>query len=163
LKTVAKNVYEAMFLVDSAVAASDWEGINSFIKSILEKAEAQIISIRKWDERKLTYDIDKKSRGTYILCYFTAPTLKISQIERDIRLSERIMRVLILRGEHLTKEDMEKETPLMIAQREGTVGQAEPERSSRPDNLAAEEAPRRNAADIEVKKIEDSPEPDASL
>ena len=113
-----------MFLVDSAVAASDWEGINSFIKSILEKAEAQIISIRKWDERKLTYDIDKKSRGTYILCYFTAPTLKISQIERDIRLSERIMRVLILRGEHLTKEDMEKETPLMIAQREGTVGQA---------------------------------------
>ncbi len=152
-----------MFLVDSAVAASDWEGINSFIKSILEKAEAQIISIRKWDERKLTYDIDKKSRGTYILCYFTAPTLKISQIERDIRLSERIMRVLILRGEHLTKEDMEKETPLMIAQRVGTVGQAEPERSSRPDNLAAEEAPRRNAADIEVKKIEDSPEPDASL
>ncbi len=74
-----------MFLVDSVQAATDWEGTNSLIKTILEKAEAQIISIRKWDERKLAYDIAKKSRGAYILCYFNAPTSKITQIERDVQ------------------------------------------------------------------------------
>ena len=127
MKTVAKKVYEAMFLVDSALAAADWEGTNQLIKTILEKAEAQIISIRKWDERKLAYDIAGKSRGTYILCYFNAPASKISQIERDVQLSEKIMRVLILRADHLTQQDMEKDTPIMIVEKQPTPPQEKPE------------------------------------
>ena len=148
MKTAAKKVYEAMFLVDSAQAATDWEGTNSLIKTILEKAEAQIISIRKWDERKLAYDIAKKSRGAYILCYFNAPTSKITQIERDVQLSEKIMRVLILRGDHLTKEDMEKETPIAIMERQGTPPQAEPQQQ-------AERTPERHK---EVKQLDQAPE-----
>jgi len=160
LKTVAKNVYEAMFLVDSAQAATDWEGTGSLIKAILEKAEAEIISFRKWDERKLAYDIAKKSRGTYILCYFNAPTSKIAQIERDVQLSEKVMRVLILRADHLTKEDMEKETPIMIAQREGVAAQDKPQQSA--DGSRTEQAPhdsfvgreniRQNPADSDDEK-----------
>ena len=34
--------------------------------------------------------------------------MKIAYIERDIRLSERIMRALILRADHLSPEDIEK-------------------------------------------------------
>lgn len=144
MKTVVKKVYEAMFLVDSVQAASDWEGTEGLIKSILEKAEAQIISIRKWDERKLAYDMDGKSRGTYILCYFNAPANKITQIERDVQLSEKIMRVLILKAEHLTQADMEKETPLMIAQRGGTPEQAQeqkPVQQELPSEAAEQKSP----------------------
>lgn len=114
METVGKKLYEAMFLVDSAEAAGDWEGINELIRNLLEKGGAEIISMRKWDERKLAYDIKGKSRGTYILCYFRAKGEMITAIERGIRLSERIMRVLILSAEQMTQEDMDKPTPAMV-------------------------------------------------
>jgi small subunit ribosomal protein S6 len=108
-----------MFLINPAEAASDWEGVNKTIKAILEKADAEIVSMRKWDERKLAYNIKGQSRGTYILCYFKAEGDKIREIERDVQLSERIMRVLILNAEQQTKEDIEKDTPATLAERQG--------------------------------------------
>jgi len=110
LKTVTKKLYEAMFLVDSALAASDWDGINTTIKSILERVAAEIVSIRKWDERRLAYAINGKTRGTYILCYFKADGQRIREAEREIQLSEQIMRVLILCAEG-REQDIEKDTP----------------------------------------------------
>jgi small subunit ribosomal protein S6 len=126
LETVAKRLYEALFLVDSGEAATDWNGINEHIKKIFERNDAVIVSIRKWDERPLAYEIMGKNRGTYILVYFNSPSDRISSIERDSQLSERIMRVLFLRADHTTKEDMEKETPAMMVERQ-TQKQIAPE------------------------------------
>jgi len=92
-----KQLYEAMFLVDSAVAVSDWEALNDTIRKILDRNRTEVVSQRKWDERRLAYNVKGKSRGTYILCYFRADGESIAGIERDVKLSERIMRVLILR------------------------------------------------------------------
>lgn len=119
MDTVAKRLYEALFLVDSAQATSDWDGTVKAIETMLERAQADVLSIRKWDERKLAYDINKKNRGTYFLAYFKAPTAKIVGLERDVQLSEVVTRFLILRGDHLTAEDMQKETPAMIQERTG--------------------------------------------
>jgi small subunit ribosomal protein S6 len=119
LETVAdKKLYEGMFLVDSAEAATDWDGVLGTIKKILERAKAQIVSIRKWDDRRLAYDIRGVSRGTYILCYFRADGQNIQDIEKSVQLSERIMRVLILNAEHMTAEDIEKDTPATRAEKE---------------------------------------------
>lgn len=93
------KLYEAMFLVDSAEATTDLDGVTATIKNLLEKSSAEIVSIRKWDDRKLAYDINGKGKGTYILCYFKAEGSKLQDIERDIQLSERIMRALILCAE----------------------------------------------------------------
>jgi len=111
LETIVKKLYEAMFLVDSIQAASDWDGIIGAIETILKRAQAEIVSMKKWDERRLAYEIKKKSRGTYILCYFKADGQKISAIERDVKLTERIMRVLILNSEAMSQEDVDKATP----------------------------------------------------
>lgn len=140
MDTVVKRVYEGMFLVDSGKAAADWDGVNNAIKTILERADAEIISMRKWDERKLCYEVQKKARGTYILVYFNVDTQKIAGIERDVQLSEDVMRVLILQGEHITEEFMNKETPLMVA-----------EKAEEADVEAAEKA------QTEEKPVEDAP------
>ncbi|MBN1507328.1 MAG: 30S ribosomal protein S6 [Sedimentisphaerales bacterium] len=95
----AKRLYEGMFLVDSTLAAADWDGIVATVENILKRADAEIVVIRKWDERRLAYDIQHKSRGTYILAYFKADTQRISGIEKDVQLNEKIMRVLILTTE----------------------------------------------------------------
>ncbi len=122
MKAVVKRLYEAMFLVDSAVPESSVEDrigedkINAIIKKILEKAGAEIVSMEKWDERRLAYEIGGKNRGTYILCYFHADGQKIRQIERDAQLSESIMRVLILGTEG-------RETAGRLSAEEGESGQ----------------------------------------
>lgn len=107
-----------MFLVDSGKAASDWDGINAAIKKILNRAEAEIVSMRKWDDRRLAYDIKSTSRGTYMLCYFKVDGQKIQSIEKDVQLSENIIRVLILSTEQMTKEDIEKDTPATKTEKE---------------------------------------------
>ncbi len=118
MKTETKNkLYEGMFLVDSSLAGSDWDGINEAIRKILKKAKAEIVSIAKWDDRRLAYDIKGKSRGTYILSYFRVDGGRIKEIEKSVRLSEKIMRVLILSAERFSQEDIEKETPAMKLER----------------------------------------------
>ncbi|MFB0525322.1 MAG: 30S ribosomal protein S6 [Phycisphaerae bacterium] len=118
MKTVAKKLYEAMFLVDSAQAGSDWDEVLATIKSVLQKAEAEVVSLRKWADKRLAYEIDHKTKGTYILCYFRADGKRIGDIERDVQLSERIMRVLILNAEKQTLEGVEKDASVMPAEKQ---------------------------------------------
>ena len=106
-----KNLYESLFLVDSADAAADWEGVLGALETVLKRADAEIESMRKWDECKLAYEIKGKARGTYILVYFKADGRNVRGIERDVQLSERIMRVLVLRTDRMSQADIEKETP----------------------------------------------------
>lgn len=116
-----------MFLVDSALAASDWNDVIGAITNIMERVGAEVISLRKWDERRLAYPIEKKERGTYLLCYFKVDSQKITQIEREVQLSEKLMRALILTADHVTAEDMGKETPAMAVERASQLSEsAEP-------------------------------------
>jgi small subunit ribosomal protein S6 len=108
LETV-KRLYEAMFLVDSGQAASEWDGVIGLIENILKRAEAEVVCLRKWSDRKLAYEVEHKGRGTYILCYFKADGRKIAGVERDIRLSERIMRSLILTAEDRPADHVERD------------------------------------------------------
>jgi len=119
LETSPKKLYEAMFLVDSA-QASDLDAVITNIRKVLERAEAEIVSIKKWDERRLAYEIYGKTRGIYILCYFRAQGNRIRDIERHVQLSERIMRVLILSAEHITQDDIER-TPTLQKGRKRAV------------------------------------------
>ena len=60
------------------------------VQGIVERHGGKILVIKKWDERKLTYEIGKNKRGLYIVTYFTAPGAAIAQIERDVNLSEEV-------------------------------------------------------------------------
>jgi len=117
-EVTVKRKYEAMFLVDSAEAAGNWDGVNAAIKNILEKSGVEIVSMKKWDERRLAYDIAGKSRGTYILCYFRADGKRIREIEREVQLSERIMRVLILCVEGREEAEVQRDSSATVAEKQ---------------------------------------------
>jgi small subunit ribosomal protein S6 len=140
LNTVVKKLYEGLFLVDSGEAAADWDGINKTIGKVLARGDAEVVSIRKWDERRLAYDIKGKSRGTYILTYFRGDPSKVAAIERAAQLSEQIMRVLIIRTDRMRKENMEKDTPATVVERAEAAAEA-----------AAAEAAASKAAAAEAK------------
>jgi small subunit ribosomal protein S6 len=97
--------YEAMFLVSQS-AAADLGSIVDHINEILAKGSAELIALRKWDERRLAFEISKQKRGTYLLAYFSADPANIMTIERACNLSETVLRFMLLRADHLTREEM---------------------------------------------------------
>lgn len=109
--------YEVMFLFDTA-AVRDWAGIEEEVRRLCDRIGAQLLVCVKYDERKLAYEIARRKRGTYVLTYIDAPVERIGDLERDVRLSEVILRALVLRADKLTEEKLAElrahpaETPL---------------------------------------------------
>lgn len=97
--------YEVMFLVSQA-AAADFNGLIEHINEIFTRSHAEVIAMKKWDERRLAYELDKQKRGVYILAYIRCDTRAVAAMERDCNLSERILRTMILDASHLTEDEM---------------------------------------------------------
>ncbi|MFG0331466.1 MAG: 30S ribosomal protein S6 [Phycisphaerales bacterium] len=100
------NPYEGLFLFPQS-ASSKLADAAQHIVDILERAEADLVALQKWDERNLAYSIKKQKRGVFLLAYFKARGTKLANIERDCNLSEDIMRYIITRCDHMTAEEME--------------------------------------------------------
>ncbi len=102
------NQYEAMFLFDPTFGNS-FEKCEVEVRRLIERAQGEIIVCRKWDERRLAYRIKGRKRGVYVLVYFKAPADRIVGLEHDAKLSESILRVLVLRADYVTPETMEQQ------------------------------------------------------
>ena len=110
--------YEAMFLLPPA-AAMDQDGTGlRLCRAIIERHGGQTIVIKRWDERKLSYEINGQKRGTYVIAYFRGPGGAISAIERDVKLSDEILRVMVTKADHLNEEEMNAVEPQPIVREE---------------------------------------------
>ena len=110
--------YEAMFLLPPA-AASDQDGTGMRLcRSIIERHEGQVIVIKRWDERKLFYEINGQKRGTYVIAYFRAPGAAVAALERDVKLNTEILRVMVTKADHLNEEEMNAVEPQPIVREE---------------------------------------------
>lgn len=114
-KTTPKTrKYEAMFLLGSNFTA-DVDGAVKLVRSTIEKHGGNVLVAKKWDERKLAYEIGKQKRGLYVISYFEAPGSTIAPLERDVKLSEDFTRVLVTDAGHLELSEMETVEPQPIA------------------------------------------------
>ncbi len=106
MSSATKPAYEAMFLISQGEAV-DLAGVVQHITDCLTRHGAELISMRKWDERRLAYEIDKQRRGVYLLAYFSCEGPEITNIERDLNLSERVMRHMFIRADHMDMDQMQ--------------------------------------------------------
>ena len=109
--------YEAMFLFPPP-GVTDVDGMVAAARGIIERHGGAILHVKRWDERKLAYEIKRQKRGTYIIAYYRGPGSSVSAIERDVNLSEDILRVLITDATHLNQKEMEAVEPQPIQPRE---------------------------------------------
>jgi len=91
------NTYEGMFLLDSAKVAVSWDDAVRHVHDILAKHNAEIVASRQWDERRLAYSVEGHKKGTYLLTYFKTESTELKEISAACRLSELILRELILK------------------------------------------------------------------
>jgi len=110
-----KASYEGMFLLDAG--NPDFQAASEPVRTILDRNGATTLAIKPWDERRLAYEIKGRRRGLYVLSFFEADPLRIAEIENDCRLDERVLRMLLLRREGLTQEQIQAETPASLGTR----------------------------------------------
>ncbi len=139
------NCYEGLFLFPQT-AAGNLQAAVDHLNEILARAEVKIISFRKWDERRLAFEIEKNRRGLFFLVYFEAPGSAIARIERECNLSEQVLRSMVIRAEHVTREQMEAaDGQAELADEIKLRGSAEEETTPAPttekDNTTPEEPP----------------------
>ena len=108
------RLYEGLFILSQS-AAADLPAAIEFLNEVFKRADAEVLVLRKWDERKLTYTIAGQKRGMYLLAYFKVKSTKLAQIDRDFTLSEKIARHLIINAEFVGEAELE------IAKRETTL------------------------------------------
>ncbi|MCE9529908.1 MAG: 30S ribosomal protein S6 [Planctomycetes bacterium] len=88
--------YECMFLLDSAKAAGNLDSAKAQLHATLEKYGAEIVASRPWDDRRLAYPIKGHKKGQYYLIFFKCDSLKMLEMEHDFRLSELILRHMLI-------------------------------------------------------------------
>jgi small subunit ribosomal protein S6 len=131
-----ERTYEGMFLLDSG--NPDFEAVSEPVRAVLGRSEAEVLSIKPWDDRKLAYEIKGRRRGLYVLTYFKADPGRITEIEHDCQLSEQVVRVLILQRKSLSEEQLQAETPALAAERK--AAEHEVARKARQQRQAEEKA-----------------------
>jgi small subunit ribosomal protein S6 len=162
-KPAIVHQYEAMFLFGQA-AAADLEHATQTVRQMIERHGGQIQVLKRWDERKLAYEISGQKRGTYIISYFRAPGAAVGQIERDVNLSEEVLRVMVTRAEHLNLQEMEAVEPQPIVREERPSWERDDRPPRRDDRGPRDDRPRDDRPrDARPPRREDAPSPEAAV
>jgi len=87
--------YELLYIVHPDLEGQT-EKVTEKVTGFVTKAEGKVTSQEDWGKRKLAYPIAKNDFGVYVLVNFTIDTTKLSDVERDLRLSEEILRSMVV-------------------------------------------------------------------
>jgi small subunit ribosomal protein S6 len=91
--------YELMVILDPSVEEKTVEpSINKFLKVITD-AKGTVDSMNIWGRRRLAYEIQKKTEGIYAVINMTASSDAVIELDRQLNLSEAVMRTKVLRAE----------------------------------------------------------------
>lgn len=91
------NEYELTLIIRPDIDEAATIGILEKIETIITDSEGTLLVRDDQGQRKLAYEIQNHQKGRYILEKFLAEPSLILEIERRIRLEERIVRFLTVR------------------------------------------------------------------
>ncbi len=86
--------YEAVILMDPNSSEEEQKSLFAKNKKTLEAFSGQIHNVDTWGVRKLGNPIEKFSRAIYFHCTFMAAPDAISELERTMRINDRVLRFM---------------------------------------------------------------------
>jgi small subunit ribosomal protein S6 len=90
--------YEVLFILDPTLDEATKNSMIDTVKGIInsngEAGEADV-----WGNRKLAYTIEKKKEGFYVLIPFKANPDLPKELDRRMRISDKVMRHIIVSRE----------------------------------------------------------------
>ena len=93
------NEYELVFIAHPDL---DEEGVTSITEkaqSWIDAAGGEVTYTDLWGRRKLAYPVRKQTEGSYVLLRALLPPQAITELERELKLMDGILRHLVVRAE----------------------------------------------------------------
>ncbi|MFV0516748.1 MAG: 30S ribosomal protein S6 [Aminipila sp.] len=87
--------YEVMFIIDPTVEDAKKDAVVATVQEIIT-ADGEVGKVDVWGMRKLAYPIQKKNEGYYVVVEFKAGTELPKELDRRLRISDAVMRHLII-------------------------------------------------------------------
>jgi small subunit ribosomal protein S6 len=105
--------YETFFIVDPDLPDDVNAAVDEKLKSVVTSNGGNVLSYAPWGKKKLAYPVKKRSRGHYILMEYAGGPELVAELERNMRLDERVLKFITVKLED--RFDPEKEEPHQIA------------------------------------------------
>ena len=91
--------YELMVILDPEIdERTVAPSLDKFL-NVIRTDGGTIDNVDIWGRRRLAYEINKKSEGIYAIVNFTATSTATVELDRQLKLSEAVMRTKVLRAE----------------------------------------------------------------
>lgn len=91
--------YELMVILDPEIdERTVAPSLDKFL-GVIRNDGGSIENVDIWGRRRLAYEINKKSEGIYAVVNFTATSAATQELDRQLKLSEAVMRTKVLRTE----------------------------------------------------------------
>ncbi len=96
--------YELMVILDPEIdERTVAPSLDKFL-NVIRTDGGSIDNVDIWGRRRLAYEINKKSEGIYAVVNFTATAAATQELDRQLKLSEAVMRTKVLRADqHLAQ------------------------------------------------------------
>ncbi|HKB06820.1 MAG TPA: 30S ribosomal protein S6 [Candidatus Polarisedimenticolia bacterium] len=114
--------YEAVFIAEPAHTDEEIDELLKGYEQIVNSAGGKVLKVEKWGKRRLAYSIGHHEEGIYVLMTLECPAGLIKELDRRLRMNERIVRHMAVRVEselQLGPSPMMKPRP----ERDDTLGE----------------------------------------
>lgn len=112
------TLYETLFVVHPERGARVKEFIERF-KKVIEGQDGTVSIVDEWGLRDLAYRINKQGKGFYTLMRYESTGRGVEELERNLKLTDGIMRYLTVRADEKTPT-VSPSTPRPHAPEEGS-------------------------------------------
>ncbi len=96
--------YELMVILDPSVEERTVAPSLDKFLNVIRNGQGTIEKVDIWGRRRLAYEINKKSEGIYAVVNMTANAADVIELDRQLRISEAVMRTKVLRAEDVAFE-----------------------------------------------------------
>jgi len=90
------NKYEALYILRPQLTDAEVSKIADRFKTVITDQGGEVESAGKWDKRRLAYEVQGCKEGTYVLMKFECPTKAPAELNRLLRISDDVIRQIII-------------------------------------------------------------------
>lgn len=91
------NHYELLYLVSGSFAEDELTPIKEKVLEYIKKYEGAITFDDNFGKKKLAYPVGKEHQGYYLITEFDLDGAKLKDLEKDIKLTNEILRHMVIK------------------------------------------------------------------
>ncbi|MCK4486077.1 MAG: 30S ribosomal protein S6, partial [Desulfobacterales bacterium] len=86
--------YETVFVVNPELSEEQRQPLFDKLKGLLSEDQGMLVEFDEWGHKRLAYEIKKHTRGYYVLMDFCGDGVLVKEIERNMRLDDRVLKYM---------------------------------------------------------------------